>query len=63
MSPSLLDAYRALAGVAGSDKIKEELKLKAEQLMKECMEVMDKSIEVEKIQITKFSAELNGIIS
>lgn len=59
----LVDYYRALAGVAGSEKIDGHIKATAEMLMKECMDVMQTYIEIEKKQIKKFSAELNGIIT
>lgn len=64
MSPNLIDAYRALAGVAGSEKIEESTKLRAQQLMKECMDVMEKAIALENKQMTQIAAHINsGIIS
>lgn len=64
MSPNLIDAYRALAGVAGSEKINEEVKTTAITLMKDIMKVMDKAIKQEDKQLTEYLAHVNsGIIS
>jgi len=63
MSPNLIDAYRALAGVAGSEKISEEIKVKATMLMKDIMQVMDKAIRFEDKQMVQLMAHENGIIS
>lgn len=64
MSPNLIDAYRALAGVAGSEKIDTDIKREAVILMKKCMQVMDKAIKQEDKQLTDYLAHVNsGIIS
>ncbi len=64
MSPNLIDAYRALAGVAGSEKIVGSVKEEATRLMKECMKVMDIAIQQENKQLKDFIAHVNsGIIS
>ena len=64
MSPNLIDAYRALAGVAGSEKIDAGVKDEATRLMKECMKVMDSAIKQEDKQLKDFIAHINsGIIS
>lgn len=63
MSPNLIDAYRALAGVAGSEKIDEKIKKEAVTLMGNIMQVMDKAIRFEDKQMVQLMAHENGIIS
>lgn len=63
MNPVMIDTYRALAGVLGSDKIGDDIKAKAKEIMVNIMKVMEKSTELEMKTLNDFSAKMSGIIS
>ena len=58
-----LEILRALAGIAASTTMNEEVKMKAEELMLKIIKTLGKQVDIETSMMTKASAEMNGIIS
>lgn len=64
MTPGSVDTMRVLSSIVASKDLQDELmKEKARVLLFGYMDVIEKEVEVELVQIKEYSAKLSGIIS